>query len=223
MTSPTDAYFWDKISQKYSNSPIADQAAYEKTLNKTRTLLRQHDTVLELGCGTGGTGIHLADAVNRYLATDISSAMIDIAQAKLKDPDTTPTPAGLEFRVATADTVLETEKAKPGQFNAILAFNYLHLVRDLDGTLRVVHSLLAPGGMFISKTPCIRDMTFGMFLGPVLPLARMVGLAPFVAPFTAEELKNRLEAAGFEVVETEYHATVSKGDTRPYVVAKKRL
>jgi cyclopropane fatty-acyl-phospholipid synthase-like methyltransferase len=86
MTPPTDAYFWDKISQKYSNSPIADQAAYEKTLNKTRTLLRQHDTALELGCGTGGTGIHLADSVNRYLATDISSAMVDIAQATLHRP-----------------------------------------------------------------------------------------------------------------------------------------
>lgn len=214
MSSDGDARFWDKTADKYSKSPIADETGYERTLDKTRDLLEPESHVLELGCGTGGTAIKLAPGVRRYLATDISTKMIEIARGKNTDNDTVP---GLEFRAATVEALA----AKPARFNTVLAFNYLHLVRDLPGTLRSVHSLLAPGGLFISKTPCIWDMGLGLILFPVLPLLRAVGFAPFVVVFSAEDLKKRIEEAGFEIITTEYHGTRSN-DKRPFIVAEKK-
>lgn len=213
MSADSDARLWDKKAEKYSKSPIADPAAYERTLEKTRTLLNPDDSAVELGCGTGGTAMNLAKGVRSYLGTDISPKMIGIAASKNTGDKTIP---GLAFRVATAESIA----AETARFDAVLAFNYLHLVRDLPGTLRSIHTMLAPGGRFISKTPCIWDMNAGPILYPVLPLMRIVGLAPFASVFSAGDFTKQLRAVGFEIVETEYHGT-DKGDSRPYIVAKK--
>jgi ubiquinone/menaquinone biosynthesis C-methylase UbiE len=217
-----DTRFWDKTAPKYSQSPISDQAGYQNTLDKTLTLLKPDHAAVELGCGTGTTAVHLAPHVRSYLGTDISPGMIDVANEKLSTREASVSDGGkegipgLSFRVATAEELASaTEK-----FDVVLGFNYLHLVRDMAGTLKSVNTLLASGGFFISKTPCIKDMTFGPVLLPVVSLARAVGLAPFVTGFTAGQLSKQIEAAGFEIVDTEYHAS-GKGDTRPYIVAKK--
>ena len=80
MTS--DAHFWDRSSRKYAERTISDQVGYELTLDRTRALLRSGDSVLELGCGTGTTALRLAGGVREYLATEISSGMIAIADKK---------------------------------------------------------------------------------------------------------------------------------------------
>ena len=74
--------FWDKIAERYSKRPIADEVAYQKKLQVTREYFRPDMEVLELGCGTGSTAILHAPYVKHILAIDISSKMIDIAQAK---------------------------------------------------------------------------------------------------------------------------------------------
>jgi hypothetical protein len=51
-------------------------------------------------------------------------------------------------------TALNVRPATHGQ----ASFDYLHLVRDLCGTLRQIHTLLAMGGLFVSKTPCVGDI-----------------------------------------------------------------
>jgi len=247
MTTPSpssnpDARFWDKTSQKYSKSAIADQEGYQRTLDKTLTFLQPAHSVLELGCGTGSTAIYLAreSRVGSYLGTDISSGMIAIANEKIspsaptpenKSGDNTaeappPPDNNLNFQVATAEELVSASESE--KYDIILGFNYLHLVRDLPGTLKSISMLTKPGGLFISKTPCIRDMTLGMVLLPVMPLARAVGLAPFVGGFTSAELKRQMEAAGFEVLEMEYHSGGKNskgvmGDERPFVVARKKV
>ncbi len=151
MSIASDARFWDRSSRKYARSAIADQAGYERTLDRTRALLGSGDRVLELGCGTGTTALRLASGVQDYLATDVSAGMIAIAGEKHVAG---PIPA-LVFRTATAETLAHDST----RFNAVLGFNYLHLVRDVPGTLRRIHALLAAEGLFISKTPCVGDMS----------------------------------------------------------------
>lgn len=82
LTIESDARFWDRAARKYAARPIAAPAEYERTLDRTRALLKSSDHVLELGCGTGTTALRLADGVERYLATDISPEMIAIANQK---------------------------------------------------------------------------------------------------------------------------------------------
>ncbi len=206
------ARYWDRAARRYAASPVADPAGYERTLERTRALLQPSDRVLELGCGSGTTALRLAGSVRDYLATDISAGMIATAEERYA---AAPMP-GLAFRVATAEAV--APGAEP--FDAVLGFNYLHLVQDLPGTLRRIHALLAPEGLFISKTPCVGEMNALIRLG-LLPAMRLIGLAPHAGVFTQAELDRRISAAGFEVIANENHA--GKGnDHRPYVVARKR-
>jgi SAM-dependent methyltransferase len=198
MSLTSDARFWDRSSRKYAASVISDQAGYERTLERTRDLLKPDDMLL-------------AGGVRDYLATDISEGMIAIANEKHA---AAPIPS-LVFRAATADALA----ADAGAFNAVLGFNYLHLVRDMDGTLRRIHALLARDGMLISKTPCVGDMN--PLLGLAVPLMRAVGLAPYASVFRATDLSQRIAAAGFEILAMEGHATKGK-DRRPFIVARKR-
>lgn len=211
MNTASDARFWDRTSRKYAMGKIADQAGYERTLDRSRALLGASDKVLELGCGTGTTALKLAGAVQHYLATDFSAGMIAIANEKLA---AAPVPA-LVFRTATAQA-LASEAAR---FNVVLGFNYLHLVRDLSGTLRSIHTLLEPGGLFISKTPCVGDRN--PLIRLALPAMRLTGQAPYAGVFRATELSQQISAAGFDILAVERHAARGN-DNRPYIVARKR-
>ena len=211
MSLASDARFWDRTSRKYARSAISDQAGYERTVERTHALLKSGDRVLELGCGTGTTAFRLAGDVRDYLATDVSTGMIAIANEKYAANPT----ASLVFRAATAEAI--APEATP--FDAVLGFNYLHLVRDLPGTLRQIHGLLAAGGLFISKTPCVGDMN------PLLRLAllpmRAIGVAPYAGVFKAAALSEHIRAAGFDIIATENHATKGN-DNRPFIVARKK-
>ncbi|MBA8879251.1 class I SAM-dependent methyltransferase [Phyllobacterium myrsinacearum] len=212
MSIANDTRFWDRSSRRYAVSKIADQTAYEHTLSRTRALLRPNDRVLELGCGTGTTALRLADVVKTYLATDISGAMITIAAEKVV---ANPIPS-LAFRIATAEGLLPEDRP----YNAVLGFNYLHLVRDLPGTLLRIHTLLATEGLFISKTPCVGEMNPLIRLA-LLPAMRAIGMAPYAGIFRASDLAQLISAAGFDILASEIHST-NGNDNRPYIVARKR-
>ena len=212
MSIERDTRFWDKTARKYARAAVADPAGYAQTLERTRARLRSDMRVVELGCGTGTTAFELAPNVRSYLSTDISPAMIAIARERLADR---PIPA-LSFGAATAEELVQTNS----RFDAVLAFNYLHLVRDLRTTLRSIHDLLEPGGLFISKTPCLQDMN-PLMRTIVLPAMRGMGIAPYVRAFPASGLEQRIAATGFDILAVERHASKAK-DARPYIVASRR-
>lgn len=212
MSSETDARFWNRTSRRYAKGKIADQAGYERTLERTRALLRSGDRVLELGCGTGTTAFRLAAHVRSYVATDISSEMIAIAEEKRAAEPV----SDLSFRTATAEILSPADM----QFNVVMGFNYLHLVRDLPGTLGRIHALLAGNGLFISKTPCVGEMNPLIRLA-LLPAMRALGKAPYAGIFRAAELERMIRDAGFDIVANEIHATTGN-DNRPYIVARRR-
>lgn len=212
MTTGSDAQFWDRAARKYARSKIADPGGYERTLERTSALLKPSDRVLELGCGTGTTALRLAGTVQSYLGTDISAEMITIADEKHAANHI----PGLNFRRETADAL----SAKDAKFDAVLAFSYLHLVRNLPDTLRRIHDMLPSGGLFISKTPCVGDMNL-MIRRLLLPAMRAVGKAPYVSIFDAVELNQQVLDAGFDVLANESHAVKGK-DIRPFIVARKR-
>lgn len=212
MTIESDARFWDRSSRRYAGSAVADPDGYEQTIRCTRLHLQPDARVIELGCGTGTTALRLADAVSSYLATDLSSEMIAIAETKL----TASSVENLSFRVAAAEDLID----QADRFDAVLGFNFLHLVRDLPSTLHSIHRLLKPGGLFISKTPCLGDMR-PLLRWLLLPVMRAVRLAPHTSSFGQAGLEQRIVEAGFHIILRETHASTGN-DRRPYIVATKR-
>jgi ubiquinone/menaquinone biosynthesis C-methylase UbiE len=210
-TAATDARFWDRIARKYAADPIKDMEGYERTLERTRHYLRAGDTVLELGCGTGTTALKLAPHVSRLLATDLSAEMIAIAQEKAAAR------AGdnAEFAVA----VPERAPWPDGAFDAVLAFNLWHLVADRAAALAHVHRVLKPGGLLVSKTPCLGEMN--PLIRLAVPVMQLFGKAPYVAIFSADALQREIEAAGFAIVERARHGSGRKEEPRIFLVARK--
>ncbi|KAK8919584.1 hypothetical protein H634G_03169 [Metarhizium anisopliae BRIP 53293] len=213
--SQGDKSFWDRSAAAYSQSKVSDERGYQRTLAATRSYLGPGDRVLELGCGTGSAAFVLAPCVASYLATDLSPEMIKIANEKRgSNPDVAP---GLAFHAATAEDVARSSRAR---FDAVLAYNYLHLVRDPWATVAAIRDVLGDGGVFVSKTACVGAAN-PLLRWVVLPAMQAVGRAPHVNKFTGAELKRRIREAGFEILAEEVHA--SKGDDgRLFIVARRK-
>ena len=204
----TDANFWNKIARGYAKRPIANMPAYEQTLDHVRRHLNTEQDVLEVGCGTGSTALLLAPNVAHYTGTDVASEMIAIANEKLA---TTPVP-GLEFAVSDAalnDVGTESQ-------DVVLAFNLYHLVPDLDASLRAARRVLKPGGLLITKTPCVASK---WYLRPIIKVMQLVGKAPYLNYLSIKGYDMALQSAGFENLETARYAANS---TNRFVVAKKQ-
>lgn len=206
-----DTRFWDRAARKYANDTIADVAGYENTLKAVSQHLGPDVGVIEIGCGTGSTALRLAAASGHYLATDLSAEMIAIAQEK----------ASAEGHSNLTFAVGEPFSADwpDASYDVALAFNVLHLVSSPAQTLAAIHRRLKPGGLFISKTPCLKMMNPMIRL--LIPMMQLFGKAPSVSVLTSEDIEAFLRAEKFEIIERAWHGEKGK-DTRPYFVARKR-
>ena len=192
--------FWDKIARKYAAKPVDDPDAYEDTLSLTRAHLSETDRVLELGCGTGTTALKLAPYLGTIFGTDISAEMISIANEKASAQGV----GNVDF--ARADTGEAGTEAPP--FDAILAFNLLHLLEDVPAVLATIRSKLKPGGIFISKSGCLSQAPF-LLRKLMLPVMQLIGKAPYVNNFSSDQIEAMVAAAGFEIVEAKTYPGIA--------------
>jgi ubiquinone/menaquinone biosynthesis C-methylase UbiE len=190
----SSAKFWDGLAVKYAAQPIANMDAYEQTLERVVSYLRPDARVLELGCGTGGTALRLAPHVANMLATDYSGGMI--TQARARD--------GAEnVTFLQADTF--SPELEKGGYDVVMGFNLFHLMQDPEAAMTRIHDLLLPGGLFISKTPCLGGNGLGLKMSVIkvlLPLAQWVGKAPFVRFDSISEFEEMVLRSGFSIIET---------------------
>ena len=189
------ARFWDRFALGYAGGAIGDWAGYERSLARTRELLGPGASVLEIGCGTGSTALTLSLFTGPYRAADIAPQMITVANQRLA---ASPRP-NLRFVVEDADA---TASEAAGPFDAVLAFNLLHLLDDLDAATARCARVLRPGGLFISKTACLGEMN-PLLPGLAVPLMRLVRLAPPVLVLRAADLAAACERQGLEVLAVE--------------------
>jgi ubiquinone/menaquinone biosynthesis C-methylase UbiE len=210
FSAARDVQFWNRAARKYAASTIKDAAGYERTLERTRELLNASDTVLEIGCGTGTTALRLAPHVSRIVASDVSEEMIAIARERAAEQAC----GNVEFKVADSLAIA----SDGATFDAVLAFNLIHLVADQAALLESVYRQLRPGGLFISKTPCLSEMN--PLIRLAVPVARLIGKAPFVSFFTAAELEAEITKAGFSITESARHGS-GGNDPRIFIVARK--
>lgn len=200
--------FWDRVAQRYARMTLRNPAAYEQTLNLVKAHLRPDFNVLELGCGTGTTALRLAPFVAQYDASDYSAAMIAIAAEK----KTAEAADNLTLHVArSGDGSLPR-----GPFDMVVGFNILHLLPDRSVAFAEVHDLLRPGGLFMSKTPCLGGAY--RLAAPLVALLRLFGKAPQFTFLSPDALERDITNAGFTIRARGAHP---EGSVRHYIVAEK--
>jgi len=158
--------FWNRKAEQYAKQPIADFDAYQKKLELRRRYLTPSSSVLEFGCGTGSTALVHAANVKRIVAIDSSEKMIEIATRKAQENGTN----NVEFIEATLFDLPHHSES----FDSILSFNVLHLVNDIDATIKKSYDLLKPGGVFVTSTVCIAERS--VILKLILPIISKLGI-----------------------------------------------
>jgi ubiquinone/menaquinone biosynthesis C-methylase UbiE len=151
--------------------------------------------------------LRIAPNVAHVTATDISGEMVRIARSKVDAEAST----NIEFRQAAAEDLVA---GRP--FDAICAFSVLHLVADVPATLRQMFRQLKPGGLFISKTVCLKDRP--VWIQVLVRTMTWLGYAPKVTALSRNGLVRYLNHAGFEILQSTYF-----GDQHmsPFIVARR--
>ena len=87
---------------------------------------------------------------------------------------------------------------------------------DPEAVIAAAYRGLKPGGVFVTSTACIGDMSwYFRFIAPVGPVLR---LFPRVKVFTQAGLKQSLVEAGFEID----HEWLPKKNAAVFIIARKR-
>jgi SAM-dependent methyltransferase len=185
--------FWDKRARRYDEEITHHDSQYTKTMQGTIPLLTESDIVLDLGCASGEICLDLAPLVARVHGIDTSDGMIELAKQKVRARDI----GNADFSRSDAfDASFDL-----CSFSTITAFNVLHLVEDLPGILERLHSLLSPGGLLVSQTPCLHERKW--IFRSLVRLAQKSGLAPPIRGLAFGELESLVTRSGFEILDSE--------------------
>ena len=201
------AKFWDKIAERYSKQPIANEAAYQRKLQVTRQYFQPDIEVLEFGCGTGSTAIVHALYVKHIQAIDISEKMLEIARNKAERANV----KNITFQRLTIDKF----NAPDETFDVVLGLSILHLVNNKEEIIAKIYKMLKPKGIFVTSTMCLGDTM--KFFKLIAPIGKFLGLLPIIQVFTQKELITSLTDANFEI---DYQWQPDKNEV-VFIVAKK--
>ena len=200
--------FWDRIANTYTKTPIKDPKAFDCMVADIRKHLKKSDIVLDFGCGTGTYSIAIADKVDSIHATDISKNMLAIAGERANKHDIN----NINFEhVGIFD-----KKLQPESYTVLLAFNVLHLQQDLNKVVRRINELLLPGGLLITKTPCVGEK-FSLLTFFMKPLSKL-GILPHINCFSFTELQTSINKNQLKILERK---EAEKGSMEYFIVAQK--
>ncbi len=187
------ATFWDKRARQYDNSVKKHDAVYEKTIDRTESLLSNSDVLLDFACASGEMSLDIAPSVQQVHGIDLSEKMIELANQKARDRQID----NIKFdQIDAFDPRLACNS-----FSAIIAFSIFHLLDDAPTVLARLHDLIATGGLLISQTPCLGERSW--FFRSLISLAQKSGLAPTIRSLTIAELESLVSGGNFEIFQTE--------------------
>ena len=205
--------FWDGASKNYDKTEERFEYIHNRSRENTSKHLKDSDTVLDYGCGTGTAACQFSRLVKEIHAIDISSKMIEIAKEKAN--------AEKIENVIFEQSDIFDNKYSTQSYDVILAFNMLHTVPNPQNVVHRINDLLKPGGIFISVTPCLgQKMSFVVNLQ--IQLVRILckfGVIPIpIRRIKSSDIDILLAKGEFEAIESE---EIFKGASSYFVAAKK--
>ena len=183
---------FDSKAKTWDDDPLKTERARAVAEQiRARVPLTAEMTGFEYGCGTGLLSFALKDDLRRITLADSSEGMLDVLRGKL-------TAAGVN-NLHPVKLDLATDPLPAERFNLICSLMTFHHVPDIDKVLRAFHALLtSPGHLCVADL----DSEDGSFHG-----AGFDGHQGF----DRDELRRRVEQAGFGKVEFSTVFRISKG------------
>lgn len=137
---------WDEYSAAFdriSSLSVPHEEKYKKV--SQRVLERGHESVLDLGCGSGLLEKRLLTAgyKGKLVAIDFSTRMLEIARKE------TGYYSGIKFIVGNIENMVW-----PGEhFECVVTINLLHLIKNVSSVLENISNTLERNGELIIITP----------------------------------------------------------------------
>jgi SAM-dependent methyltransferase len=130
---------FDRVASVYDETRSAPPHVASAVTQALLEVLCDYGTrprLLEVGIGTGRIAVPLAASDVRITGIDISSKMLDVLRSKRADID-------VMFAEAAHQPFLASS------FDAALFVHILHLVPDVEGTIRESARVVRPGGVLV--------------------------------------------------------------------------
>jgi ubiquinone/menaquinone biosynthesis C-methylase UbiE len=196
---------FDALAPRYAEAhgPADRLLAYRLGVIQRLLSGAKRGTLLEIGCGTGIHLLGLADGFDRAIGTDVSPAMVEmanrLAEAVNGGPD-------ISFRVDPAEELATVADAS---VDVVICVGSLEHIPDKARVLSQVRRVLVPGGRFVCLTPNAGYCWY-RHLAPALHRdVRHLSTDHFV---TETELGSLLRSAGLDPVARQYWTFVPRGD-----------
>jgi ubiquinone/menaquinone biosynthesis C-methylase UbiE len=188
---------YDRVAHEYARLEGESEWPRMRWVRKLLNRLEPGSSLLDLGCGSGDPADVEITKEHKVTGVDISQTQINLARQNV--------PTG-HFLHGDAGSV----EFPPGSFDAVISFYTLeHIPREEHMTiLRRIYKWLRVGGFLLISTEAGEyDDVMGEWLG--VPM--------FISSFDPESVKQMVDEAGFELLETAIESQAEQGNYVPYL------
>lgn len=204
---------WDRLAKNWDKPGVSLGENDIRLIRKAKQYYNSGSTVLDYGCATGSIVFEIAKEAKQVYGVDFSSRMIDTAKKKV-----------VETKTGNADFIygsIFNEGLKKEYFDVITAFSVLHLVPDLPQVFERINTLLKPGGVFISVSPCLGEKHFiSLVINAGVYVLSKAGVLPVVNFFQAKALNEMITTARFRIIVSEH---ISQGSINEVFIAAQKM
>jgi len=184
-------FYWDFAAKKYDFWRNLEMNSDIQVAKNIANKIQVDDNVLEIACGTGRLSCLILNKTQvpfNYLATDISSQMINVCKNKTSE---------LKFQIADATNLEYEDKS----FNHIIIGNALHIMPKPEKALAEAYRVLKDDGLLHAPqflTPSTVREKF------ILNITRLLGYKVF-NEFELDSYLSFLESNGFKATKKEIY------------------
>ena len=170
--------------------------------------------LLDLGCGAGLASEPLARLGHEVLGIDASAEAITAARAHAAGTATD----RLSYRVASAETLV----AEDARFDAVIALEVIEHVTDPAAFLRLLATLLAPGGIAVLSTlnRSLRSLLTAKVGAEYVLRVLPAGTHDWRRFVTPVELSNHANRAGLRLADIAGMVPSPSGRTGPWRISR---
>lgn len=197
----TNREYFDEAALTWDEKPGRVKTAMELASSIRQNLdLHENQHLLDFGCGTGLVSLSLLPDTGYLTGADTSAGMLDIFQKKIDRLNLT------NCKLVQIDT--DEIPFKPESFDVIISTMTFHHIPRTAEMIRKLYELLKPNGQIAIIDLDTEDGTFHIHGNE--------GVVHF--GFDREEMKKRLNEAGFSDTKTETAYTVRRDTGREYPI-----